>query len=287
VSDRLHPNENYARELMELHTLGVEGGYTQADVMALARCLTGWTVKEHWWRGEFMFDPAKHDEGEKVVLGQRVAPAGQTEAEAVIDRLAEHPSTARFVAGKLAGRFLGPAASAELVTRAAAAFTLRAVLRVLLLDGLAAGQAGPLKYKRPANFMLSALRQLNAGTDAGPPVLEYLARMGQLPFAWPTPDGYPDRAEAWQGNLMPRWQFALALAQGEIEGVALDLPALLAAADAHSPARIADQLGRLLLGAPLPASHRDELLNTLKDAGEHLPRVLAAGLLAAPRFQYR
>jgi uncharacterized protein (DUF1800 family) len=293
VSDRTHPNENYARELMELHTLGVDGGYTQQDVMELARCLTGWTVKESWWRGTFTFNPDRHDDGVKTVLGLTLEPAGQAEAERVIEQLAVHPSTARFVSRKLAWRLLGPDAPGELIENAGRAFLksggdLRAVLRVLLLDGLAGGGATlAAKFKRPVNFVASALRQLNAATDAGPALHDLLGRMGQPYFAWPTPDGYPDRTEAWQGNLLPRWQFALALAQGQIEGTTIDLPALLTAAAVDSPAPAADRLGALLLGAPLPTAARDGVLRALDGAGDDAPRILAAGLVASPAFQWR
>jgi len=301
VSDKSHPNENYARELLELHTLGVDGGYTQRDVMELARALTGWTVVETtalaaWrWRGDFAFDPNKHDDGVKTVLGMRLEPAGQREAERVIDALAAHPSTARFITRKLARRCLGPDAPPELLARAAQTFTqtggdLRAVLRVLLLNGLPPSPPRPLSrgergiFKRPVNFVVSALRQLNAATDAGRPLLDVLARSGQPLFGWPTPDGYPDRAEAWQGNLMPRWQFALALARNEIEGTEINVAELFAG---DSPQALADRLATLLLGAPLPTPQRDALLAGLREANAELPQVLTAGLLASPAFQWR
>ena len=291
VSDKEHPNENYAREVMELHTLGVEGGYSQQDVMELARCFTGWTVKEHWWRGEFMFNPAAHADGPKTVLGRVIEPNGQAEAEGVLETLAAHPSTAGFVTRKLAQRFLGPEAPPEIVERAIAAFTrtegdLRAVLRVLLLDGVLAGHTQP-KFKRPINFVTSALRQLNAGTDGGAPLRDLLARLGQAPFTWPTPDGFPDRAEAWQGNLLPRWKFSLALAQNAIEGTEINFAELLTAAGATTPEAMTDRLAALLLGAPLPARDREALLDALRGAGDDLPRVLTAGLIASPAFQCR
>jgi hypothetical protein len=284
-----HPNENYAREIMELHTLGVGGGYTQRDVMELARCFTGWTVKEHWWLGDFRFDPDIHDNGMKEVLGLTIQPGGQIEAEGVVEALAVHPSTARFLSTKLARRFIADDPPDEIVEKAAATFTetdgdIKAVLRVILFDGLAYAQA---KFKRPVNFITSSLRMLNAQTDAGNTILDYLARMGQLPFAWPTPDGYPDRAAPWSGNLMPRWQFAMALARNEIEGTHVNLAEL---AKADSPSRLIDQLSSLLLGGALPESKRDELATALQEAGatdDDLPPVVAAGLTASPAFQWR
>lgn len=298
VSDKTHPNENYAREIMELHTLGVEGGYSQQDVMELARCFTGWTVKEHFWRGEFMFDPDKHDTGPKTVLGMHIEPSGQAEAEAVIEKLATHPSTARFIAGKLARRFLGTGASPEIIQRGAQTFLqtkgdIRAVLRVIVLDGLLkllVGEEGrgiEGRFKRPVHFITSALRQLNATTNSSVALHEYLARMGQRHFHWPTPDGYPDRDEAWLSNLQPRWQFALTLAHNEIEGTWIDLDGLLTSLNAHTPEEMTDQMAVLLLGQPLPTTARKALLAALKDAGDELPRVLVAGLIASPAFQWR
>ena len=213
------PNENYARELMELHTLGVDGGYSQQDVMELARCLTGWNVKEHFWLGDFVFKEDLHDTGTKNILGMTIANHGIKEAEQVIETLVTHPSSARFIATKLARRFIADQPPVELVEKASKVFLtskgdIKSVLRIILLDGLPLAQP---KYKRPANFVLSAMRMLNVETD-GAGVQDYLLRMGQLYFNWTTPDGYPDRSEAWQGNLMPRWQFAFALIRNEIKG---------------------------------------------------------------------
>lgn len=308
------PNENYARELMELHTLGVNGGYSQQDVMELARCLTGWTVKEHFWRGEFEFDPDAHDTGDKSVLGLEIGNQGQAEAERVIDLLAAHPSTARFIAMKLARRFLSDSPPEEIVARAAAAFLntkgdIRAVLRVILLDGLtdpkglgggtphnSLGRQGPLgsqvqpKYKRPVNFVASALRLLNAETDGGEALQDYLLRMGQTSFAWPTPDGYPDRGEPWQGNLMPRWQFAFGLVRNEIAGTKIDLQALEAVSGAATLEESIDRIAELLLGAQLEPVLRDDLLVAVRSAGadeEETLQVMAGGLLASPAFQWR
>jgi hypothetical protein len=288
------PNENYARELMELHTLGLDGGYTQADVMQLARALTGWTVKPRFWRGQFTFNADQHDPDPKQVLGLRLEPAGQSEAERVLECLATHPSTARYLATKLCRRFLADDPPAASVERAVAAFSatggdIKAVLRTLLLDGLAGSNAmAAPKFKRPVNFVVSALRQLNAETDAGPPLQDYLQRMGQPYFGWPTPDGYPDVAAPWTGNLLPRWQFALALMQGEIKGTHLDL---LASGDwPDDPVHLADALSARLLGASLPAPQRSALLADLLAAGAseiELPAILAAGLLASPAFQWR
>jgi hypothetical protein len=161
------------------------------------------------------------------------------------------------------------------------------VLRVILLDGLPLAQP---KYKRPNNFISSALRALNAETDGGDAVQEYLLRLGHVPFNWPTPDGYPDRAQAWQGNLMPRWQFAFALAQNEIKGTQIELQKMMDTVGAKTPEKSADQIASLLLGSSLETSARDELLAALHSAGadeaESL-RIFTAGILASPVFQWK
>jgi hypothetical protein len=293
ANQRGAPNENYARELLELHTLGEGHGYTQQDVMELARCLTGWGVKERFWRGEFRFDPQAHDEGVKQVLDLRLAPSGQAEAEAVLDRLAAHPATAHNLAFKLARRFIADQPPAWLVEAGAEAFQrsggdLRVTARSLLLEGLAHRQP---KFKRPIQFVVSALRLLEAEIDGGPVLQDHLLRMGQSPFAWPTPDGYPDLAEAWMGNLAPRWNFALALVQNEIPGARLNLPALLERESAFSLESALDILCARLLGAPLPLDRRKALLGAFLEAGPadelQLAQAAAAGLVASPAFQWR
>jgi uncharacterized protein (DUF1800 family) len=285
------PNENYAREVMELHTLSVDGGYTQNDVMQLARCLTGWTMKEHFWRGDFTFDPNLHDDGLKNVLGTNIQPNGQAEAEAVFARLAIHPSTAHFLSLKLARRFISETPPDDLISKAATAFIqnqgdIRATLRVILLDG--AELVRP-KFKRPADFVASALRMLDARTDAGEPLHAYLSRMGQPYFAWPTPDGFPDRSEPWMGNLVPRWQFTLALARNEIKGTTVDIASMEKSDDDLES--ILDHASRLLLGGELLRSTASELTDSLIKAGApnsaEVAPIIIAGLLASPAFQWK
>lgn len=287
------PNENYARELMELHTLGVEAGYTQTDVMELARCLTGWTVKDHFWRGDFTFDRRVHDDGSKAVLGLRIEPAGQAEAERVLDALATHPSAARFIARKLIRRFICEDPPPDLVEKVSAVFTqtrgdIRSTLHKLLLEGWP--DIAP-KFKRPAHFVVSALRILDARTDGGEPIRDYLKRMGQPYFGWPTPDGFPDRSEAWSGNLMPRWQFSYDLAQGGLAGTDIDLAELMREAEVERPDSMVDRLSTLLLGSPLSREMRRGLLHaieTLDSVDEaEMPRLILAAILASPAFQWR
>jgi hypothetical protein len=300
ANEKSHPNENYARELMELHTLGVDGGYTQKDVMELARCLTGWNVKEHFWLGDFVFKEDLHDTGVKNVLGLTIQPSGIKEAEQVIEMLVAHPSTARFISTKLARRFIADEPPLQLIEKAAQTFLntkgdIKSVLRVILLDGLASAQP---KYKRPVNFVLSSLRMLNVETD-GAAVQDYLLRMGQLYFNWPTPDGYPDTSEAWQGNLMPRWQFAFELIRNEIPGTKHNLNALLDVSHLHlRQVQVStsilqddvDSITSLLLGAPLERLTRDGLIDSVRTAGateEETLQIIAASLIASPAFQWR
>jgi hypothetical protein len=291
ANEKSHPNENYARELMELHTLGVDGGYTQKDVMELARCLTGWNVKEHFWLGDFVFKDDLHDTGEKNVLGLSIQPSGIKEAEQVIEMLAGHPSTAKFISTKLARRFIADDPPQQLIEKAAQTFLntkgdIKSVLRVILLDGLPLTQP---KYKRPANYVLSALRMLNVETDAAA-LHDHLLRMGQLYFNWTTPDGYPDYGGAWQGNLMPRWQFAFALIRNEIKNTKHNLNSLLDVSLTGILQDDVDSITSLLLGVPSERFARDGLIDTVRATGatdEETLQIIAASVIASPAFQWR
>ena len=292
------PNENYARELLELHSLGVNGGYTQDDVMSLARCLTGWRVKEHFWRGEITFKEDAHTEGPKHILGKTISPSGKGEIDQVLDLLVKHPATAITISHKLAQRFLSDDPPAYLVSQAAEVFLktggdIQAVLRVILLEGLPEifKSRTPLKYKRPLNFLISALRQTGADTDGGPAMQAYLKRMGQPLYEWPTPDGYPDTAAAWQGNLLPRWHFALDLVQNQIKGTHFDLKSSLQDAPGENPFSFLERISKNLLGGSLPSSTQAELLTHLDQTFQENPRQAAevsiASMLASPSFQWR
>ena len=234
------PNENYARELMELHTLGVHGGYTQHDVMEVARCLTGWTIlakKDDGYsgkllsplkdRGKVVFRREAHDHGAKQVLGQDI-PAGleERDLDRVIEIVAAHPSTARFIATKLCVRFIADSPPATAIETVARAFgesqgDIKTTLRTLFATAEFQESKGA-KFKRPFHFLVSALRATNAETDADRGVLSYLEKMGQVPFRYPTPDGYPARAPHWHSTLLWRWKFALALANNRIKGTHID-----------------------------------------------------------------
>jgi uncharacterized protein (DUF1800 family) len=236
------PNENYARELMELHTLGVRGGYTQDDVREAARCLTGWTVDKKArlletlnpfkpGLGQAYFRKDWHDEGEKKVLGQVVpAGGGERDIERLVDIVCAHPSTAPFIASKLCRRFVSYDAPESLVNRVAAEFTrtggdIKSLLRVILRSDEFQASRGRL-LKRPFRFVVSALRAIGADTHAHAPLMETLHRMGQGLFQHPTPDGYPDAESPWLGTLLWRWNFAFALAGGKTPAVNSDVRAL-------------------------------------------------------------
>ncbi len=226
------PNENYARELMELHTLGIDGGYTQRDVQEVARCLTGWTVDTGWHRGRFRFEASRHDDGPKQVLGISIpAGGGVTDGERVLDLLATHPATARHLASKFCVHFLGEAPKVWVACLSAiysqTGGDIKAMLRPLLMspDLLNA----PPILKRPFDYLASSLRAFNADTDGGLALQSHLEAMGQPLFAWPMPDGFPEKASAWTGALIPRWNFALALAGDAIANTSLDWDALAGA----------------------------------------------------------
>lgn len=215
------PNENHARELLELHTLGVTGGYRQRDVMELARALTGWRLRSLWHRGRRVLEADRHDGSPKVILGARLSGEAEEDLTRIVDLLAAHKATARFVATKLCRRFIGEAPGEALVSNVARSFTktggdIRAALSTLLLDGALVTSAP--KLKRPFRFAVSALRALGARTDGGTALQAELDAMGQLPFAWPTPDGYPEEEGAWSSRLLPRWSFASRLFANEIRG---------------------------------------------------------------------
>jgi uncharacterized protein (DUF1800 family) len=234
-----HPNENYARELLELHTLGVDGGYTQRDVMEVARCFTGWTEERRFLRprGTFLFDEALHDSRPKTVLGHTIHEGGVKDGERVVEILATHPQTARYLAGKLCRYFLGEP-TREIEDAVAAAYMenpigdIGRMLRVVFESDEFLN--GPPTFKRPFDFMVSSLRALDATTDGNKPVLRHLEQMGQPTHMWPMPDGYPVHAEAWNGSVLGRWNFALALCRDEIAGTSVDIEGLAARCGART-----------------------------------------------------
>ncbi|HEY6041900.1 MAG TPA: DUF1800 domain-containing protein, partial [Anaerolineae bacterium] len=317
--------ENYARELLELHTVGVNGGYTQTDVQELARVLTGWTVTPPRRNafgvtvndntGTFVFNPQTHDTGTKTVLGLKLGNNGVKEGEAVLDMLARHPSTAKFIATKLVRRFVTDNPPASLVERVADTFgktdgDIKQVLRVLLHSDEFRQSFG-FKVKRPAEFVAAATRALNATVTRpnvnvnlrpnntpprnpaqvlGDPLILALRTMGQLPFQWPTPDGYPDYADAWvnSNNLLARWNLALAMVANQVPGLKFDLAGQMQDAKIGSAAAAVDFWARRLLNRALPDNDRATLINYMGgDISQIKIRDLVALLLASPHFQYR
>ena len=229
LSDARHPNENYARELMELHTLGAQGGYSQKDVMEVARCLTGWGVEDRFLRrnGQTRWEETRHDDGRKTVLGQVILPGGgQKDAERVRDLLVAHPSTGKFLAKKLVRYFYGEGKDApKLKVLVAESYArshgdIKTMVRALLTAPELA--SAPPTIKRPVDYLVSSIRATGALTDGGANLQGHLTKMGQLAFSWPMPDGYPDRTSAWTGSLLPRFNFALALASGGIDGTRIE-----------------------------------------------------------------
>ena len=223
-------NENYARELLELHTLGVDGGYTQQDIVNIAKAFTGWTMRPRQGTG-FMFVANRHERGDKVVLGQTIKAGGIDEGERVLDIVAAHPSTARHVAKKLAIRFVSDEPPAALIERAAAKFTatggdLREVVRVILLSPeLAASDAHRAKVKTPLEFVASALRATGAEVRTARPLARTLREMGMPLYGCQPPTGYDETAATWvsAGALVSRMNFAVDLSKNAVRGVRVPL----------------------------------------------------------------
>jgi uncharacterized protein (DUF1800 family) len=213
-------NENYARELMELHTLGVEGGYTQKDVQEVARAFTGWTIANPRQGGSFRFEPRMHDDGEKVVLGQTIkAGGGKKDGDRVLDLLASHPSTARFIATKLARRFVADNPPPALVDRAAARFrdthgNIREVVRAIVTSPeFFAPETYRAKVKTPFEFVVSAVRATGTDLSNALPLVAAVRTLGMPLYGCQPPTGYSDKAEAWvnSGALLNRMNFAVSL----------------------------------------------------------------------------
>ncbi len=231
-------NENYARELLELHTLGVDGGYTQHDVIEVARAFTGWTVNLR--SGGFVFRPDLHDAGSKVVLGRDIASGGSIQdGESVLDQLARHPSTARFIATKLARRFVSDEPPEALVEQAAAVFTetdgdIREVVRAIVTSPqFFSREAYRSKVKTPLEWVASSVRGLGINPPNLRPLLGALRRLDQPLYGAEPPTGYPDVADAWVSSsaLLARAElggrFAGAATRGRaLRGAELEGPTL-------------------------------------------------------------
>jgi uncharacterized protein (DUF1800 family) len=312
-------NENYARELLELHTLGVDGGYTQDDVLEVARCFTGWTLLPLQAGQGFAFVPELHDAGTRVVLGREIGGRGMEQGERVLDLLARHPATARFLSNKLARRFVLDDPPPALVERMAETFRetdgdIRSVLRVMFRSAeFRSRAAAGAKVKTPLEYVVSLLRATEADllplvpAEAGAMprlgLVVALRQLGQPLYGAQPPTGYGDAAGDWvaAGALMSRFKLAVGLASDRVPGVEIALPATAASIetlDLHL-----QELGQRLLGrAPSPSTvasigrQLDHPPDELRELGlppglarspEVRGRLALAWLLAAPEFQRR
>ena len=290
-------NENYARELMELHTLGVDGGYTQKDVQEVARCFTGWTIFQPRGggaavnamlgepgrrnAGTFFFNARVHDDGEKTVLGHKIqAGGGIKDGLMVLDILAKHPSTAKFIATKLVRHFVADNPPASLVDRVAAVFTksdgdIRETLKAIFFSTeFNSREAYRVKIKRPFELVVSAIRTLGADTNGGPGTHQWIARMGEPLYGFQTPNGYSDAAESWvnTGGLLERMNFGIALANNRVQGTRVDLGKLTM-----------DESLKMILAGEISPATRETLL---KQVDQSDPAAKVVGLiLGTPEFQ--
>lgn len=300
-------NENYARELMELHTLGVDGGYTQQDIIEVAKCFTGWTIADpRGYRraaaneiqekenkalakiqkmagvpddlesGEFYFNPTWHEGGTKTVLGQKINEGGMKDGLKVLDLLVAQPQTAKFIARKLAVKFVSDNPNEELVDRVAKAFTeskgdIKSTLRALFTDKeFFAPENYRAKIKTPFELAVSAVRVIGADTNGGRGVLAMLNKLGEIPYGYQAPTGYPDTAEDWvnAGALLERLNYAIALAANQIPGTKADLRRF----EAPSKEAVLDKTIASVLDGDVSAKTRETLL---KQMNQPLPEVKA------------
>jgi uncharacterized protein (DUF1800 family) len=262
-------NENYARELMELHTLGVDGGYTQQDVIEVARALTGWTIARGAQGGGFAFRGEVHDASAKTILGQSFAAnRGVEEGEAVLDLLASHPSTAKFIATKLARRFVSDTPPVALVARATATFRrtkgdIREVVRTIVTSPeFFASASYRAKVKSPFELVTSTMRAMHAPPDATPRASQLVSRLGQPIFGHQAPNGYPETGDAWMntGAILNRINFGLAAASGRVPGIRLSTWPLTAQIATSSREDQVDAVIQELFGGAVSSDTRQVLL---------------------------
>jgi uncharacterized protein (DUF1800 family) len=295
-------NENYARELMELHTLGVDGGYSQRDVTEVAKVFTGWTIRQPRRGGGYEFDERRHQPGPKFVLGKNIKEHGEKEGVEVLEMLAKHPSTARFISKKLALRFVSDDPPESLVAKMATTFQrsdgdIREVLRTMFKSPeFWSSDAYRAKVKTPLEFVVSAVRASNAEVQNALPLALALGKMGMPLYQQQPPTGYSLKSEAWVNSaaLLNRMNFALGLASGRVPGTKVE--ALISGA-ADSPETAVSGLERALVADDVSQQTHETIMKQMNDpkltgvalGGNAATRSgLAAGLiLGSPEFQRR
>ena len=299
-------NENYGRELMELHTLGVNGGYTQKDVTEVARVFTGWTIKQPREGGGFFFDERLHEPGDKTVLGHRIKFSGEKEGREVLHLLAHNPSTAKFICTKLATRFVSDDPPPALVDRMSQTFLkkngdIREVLKTMLSSPeFWSPEVYRAKVKTPLEFVVSAARASGAEVTDAMPLVRQLQNMGMPLYGMQPPTGYSMKAEAWVNSsaLLGRMNFALALAGGKMKGVDVETGRMLPSdVPMDSEQALTTLENDLLAGDVSPQTHNtisaqldDPRISQRKlDDPARAPNVnvIAGLLLGSPEFQRR
>jgi len=297
-------NENYAREVMELHTLGVNGGYTQKDVTELARVLTGWTLEEPRQGGGYVFREPRHEPGDKTVLGRTFHENGQREGEAALEMLASQPATARFISTKLAQRFVNDTPPPALVDAMAKTFLesdgdIKAVMHTMLrAPEFWDAKEYRAKVKTPLEFTVSAIRATGAELTRTQSVTDALNRMGMPLYGAQPPTGYSMRAESWvnSGALLSRMNFALGLGTGKLNGLRMDAAKL--AGPGGNAEQVQHALEQALLGGGVSAQTHETIAKQMNDpllTGRKLddpPKPVNAGavaglILGSPEFQRR
>ena len=260
-------NENYGRELMELHTLGVDAGYTQQDVIEVARCFTGWTIRNARTKPEFAFDDRVHDPQPKNVLGKKIHPGGIRDGEQVLDLLARDPHTAHHLALELAQHFVSDNPPAALVDRMAVAFRktggdLREVMRAMVYSPeFWSRSAYRAKIKTPFELVVSTTRALGTDVDTALPLVNWITRIGEPLYQCLPPTGYSDKASAWvnAGALLNRLNFALALAGNHVAGSEVQIAPLLGAEAETDPYQALERAVNLFLAGQMSATTRSTL----------------------------
>jgi uncharacterized protein (DUF1800 family) len=299
-------NENYGRELMELHTLGVDGGYTQKDVTEVARCFTGWTIEKPRQNPEFKFDDRLHDPDPKYVLGKKIHAGGIKDGEEVIDLLVHDPSTARFISTKLARRFVSDNPPPALVDRMAKSFAesdgdIKAVMHTMIYSPeFWSRETYRAKIKTPFELVVSATRELGTDVDMPQPLVGWVGRIGEPIYQCQPPTGYADKADTWvnTGALLNRLNFSLALAGNKMRGSRTDVAALLGAETSGDAKAALERAVQVFLGGqvgPTTVETLEKQLDSpqvvqakLDDPVKQVDLGVVAGLvLGAPEFQRR